>query len=394
MFQYKNKIYYIIIFLQGMVFYAPAAGLYRVERGLSVFQITLIESLSLVLMIALEIPMGFLAERIGYRKTILCCNLLFFVSKLVFWRADRFALFLLERIMLSVVGAGLSGCDSAYLFACAGPDSDRAFSRYSAVQTAGVMLAALVFTFGIGGNLEESAGLTAAAYGAAAALSFLLPEAGTPKSEKFSVVKTAKLLYSERGDTLRFLLYLAACALLTQTAQTVTVFLSQLQYRRCGIETGAMGLCYLAVQGAALSAAFSHRISARLGETAFTCTLFLLSAAACVMLTATDYAALSIFCIAVLAAASALLAPSMMTVQNRRPAAFFGRAAVLSVYSMMTDGFTAGVSVVLGRAGDAEFSRAFLLGSVFCAAGLVLYLTWKRSGGTVNPASGKFRGQN
>lgn len=377
-----------------MVFYAPAAGLYRVDRGLSVFQITLIESISLLLMIVLEIPMGILAERIGYRRTILFCNLLYFFSKLVFWQADSFALFLLERVLLAVVCSGLSGCDSAYLYACAGEkDSAAAFSLYHALTTLGIVVAALVFTFGINGDLSRSAALTAGSYGIAAALSFFLPEAAGPRAEPVSLARTGRLLWSERRESLRFLLYLAACALLTQTVQTAAVFLSQLQYRRCGIATGAMGLCYLAAQGAALSSAFSHRISAHMGEAPFTCALFLLAGAACAALAVTRSAAVSVLCVAILCAASALLAPAMMTVQNRRKAAAFARAAVLSVYSMATDGFSAPVSSALGKAADFGLSRAFALGSAFCAAGLMLYLAWGRVEKKAVSRGGAARGQ-
>lgn len=388
MFKSKYRIYFVIVLLQGMVFYAPAAGLYRVERGLSVFQITLIESISLLLMIALEIPMGFLAERIGYRRTILLCNLLYFFSKLVFWRADSFALFLLERVLLAIVCAGLSGCDSAYLYACAGDkNSAAAFSLYQAFTTLGIVVAALVFTFGINGDLSRSAALTAGTYGIAAALSFFLPEAAGPRAEPVSLARTARLLWSERGDSLRFLLYLAACALLTQTVQTAAVFLSQLQYRRCGIATGAMGLCYLAAQGAALSSAFSHRISARLGEKAFSSALFVAASVSCAALAVTRNAVFSVACVAALSAAAALLGPSVMAVQNRQPAAAFARAAVLSVYSMGTDGFSAGVSAAIGKSADGGLSRAFALGSAFCAAGLMLYLFWVKGDRTKTRAA-------
>lgn len=47
----KRNIYlmYAIAFLQGMVFYGPVATLYRQSYGVSVFQITLIEGISLML---------------------------------------------------------------------------------------------------------------------------------------------------------------------------------------------------------------------------------------------------------------------------------------------------------------------------------------------------------
>ena len=68
-----------IALLQGMVFYAPVATLYRQAAGLGIFHITLIESISLGLMLCLEIPWGILADRIGYRKTMLVCSFLFFI---------------------------------------------------------------------------------------------------------------------------------------------------------------------------------------------------------------------------------------------------------------------------------------------------------------------------
>ena len=58
-------IMYAIALLQGMVFYGPIATLYRQAHGLTIFQITLIESISLALLILLEIPWGIIADKIG-----------------------------------------------------------------------------------------------------------------------------------------------------------------------------------------------------------------------------------------------------------------------------------------------------------------------------------------
>ena len=49
---------YAISFFQGMVFYSSIATLYRQAAGISVFQITLIESISLVIALVFEIPWG------------------------------------------------------------------------------------------------------------------------------------------------------------------------------------------------------------------------------------------------------------------------------------------------------------------------------------------------
>lgn len=110
----KNiRLMYAISLLQGMVFYGPIATLYRQAAGVSVFQITLIESISYILCILFEVPWGMAADRIGYKKTMVFCCGLYFVSKLVFWQATGFGSFLLERVLLSIVIAGLTGVDSS-----------------------------------------------------------------------------------------------------------------------------------------------------------------------------------------------------------------------------------------------------------------------------------------
>lgn len=87
---------YAIALLQGMVFYGPIATLYRQAKGVSVLQITIIESVSLALCLLLEFPWGILADKIGYKRTILLCNILYFLSKIVF----------LEGLWLSSVPSG------------------------------------------------------------------------------------------------------------------------------------------------------------------------------------------------------------------------------------------------------------------------------------------------
>ena len=169
-------------FLQGMVFYGPIATLYRQARGVSVFQITLIESISLACLIALEIPWGYVADRIGYRRTLAACNVLYFLSKIVFWRAEGFGGFLLERLMLSVVLSGFSGCDSAYLFSLAGEgESQKAFGAYEASATAGLVAASLLFSTAVGGDFDAAGFLTVLSYGAAMVLTFFLPEVPPPR---------------------------------------------------------------------------------------------------------------------------------------------------------------------------------------------------------------------
>src|SRR5699024_8856602 len=118
-----------------------------------------------------------LADRIGYKRTMLLCCWLYFASKLVFWQASGFGGFLAERVLLSVVITGMSGVDTSILYLCAGPQqSQHVFGVYNSLGEAGMLGAAAVFTLCVGDDYRLAALLTVFSYGAAALLSLGLAE--------------------------------------------------------------------------------------------------------------------------------------------------------------------------------------------------------------------------
>ena len=365
-------------FLQGMVFYGPIATLYRQARGVSVFQITLIESISLACLIALEIPWGYVADRIGYRRTLAACNVLYFLSKIVFWRAEGFGGFLLERLMLSVVLSGFSGCDSAYLFSLAGEgESQKAFGAYEASATAGLVAASLLFSTAVGGDFDAAGFLTVLSYGAAMILTFFLPEVPPPARRSAGFGARAGEAAREVWDNRRFLLFLAAAALLTESNQTITVFLSQLQYVRAGIPARAMGYLFIPLTLMGLFAARSHRLTARLGEGRALSGLFLLGALSCGLLAVTGSPVLSVAGILALRLSASVFAPIGMEVQNRQVRSC-GRATMLSVYSSVMNLVAVGTGLIFGRLAEEGVGRAMAAGAGFCLTGLLLYTLWRR----------------
>ena len=168
---------YAIALLQGMVFYDPIATLYRQAHGLTIFQITLIESISLSLLILLEIPWGIIADKIGCRHTIIFCSALYLISKIIFWKADGFAGFLVERIMLSVVESGFSGVDSTILYlSCGQKNSQKVFGVYHSMSMAGLLFAAGVYAMVVQDHYPLAGFLTVISYGGAAFLSLFLTD--------------------------------------------------------------------------------------------------------------------------------------------------------------------------------------------------------------------------
>ncbi|WP_297212664.1 MFS transporter [uncultured Flavonifractor sp.] len=370
---------YAIALLQGMVFYGPVATLYRQAHGLSLFQITLLESVSLALCILLEVPWGAAADRIGYKKAMVFCCCLYFISKLLFWQADGFGGFLAERVVLSVVLAGLSGLDESILFlSCPPGESQRVFGLYTSLQTLGLLAAALVFSLWIGERYALAGLLTALSYGVAALLSFGLAE--VKPSEPYRQPGAFRQAAGQVLKNRRLMVLLVAAGLLTESHQVVTVFLNQPQYQRCGMGDRAIGLAYLAATLLGLTGAYSFRLTRTLGERRTARLLFALSALSCLTLALTRSAALSVAGLLLFRVGNSLFQPLQLELQNREISTA-DRATALSVGAMVMDVVGVGANLAFGAVADRSLSAALLLGGGLCAAGLLLFRAGSRTGG-------------
>ena len=357
---------YAITFFQGMVFYAPVSSLYRQARGLSLEQIALIESVSFLLSLALELPWGLLADRIGYRMTMIAGCGVFFLSKIVFWQAWTFWAFLLERILISAAVAGLSGLTDSILYLSCGPEkSQKVFGRCSAFGTAGLLVSAALFSLFIGTDYSLAGLATVVSYGIAALLSLGLREVRPPNGTRRGQTKDFWRLLCATLKNRRFLLLLVAIALYGETVQTVTVWLNQNQYLRCGISEQMMGVIYLVVSGISLVSAFSQTAAKKFGPLSLGAGAVLLSGVLCLLLVWTRSGLLSVAAILAISAAGALVGPLYSQVYNRQVQTA-DRATQLSIFAVVSDVTSAGASLFYGRTADLSLSGAFFLGAVVC----------------------------
>ena len=361
---------YGISFLQGLCFYGPVATLYRTAVGVTVSQIALIESVNYLLCVALEVPLGAVCARLGYKKMLVLDCGLFFVSKLVFWRAAGFGAFLAERVILAFVMAGFSGCDDAYLYLAAGEqNAHRVLGNYSAVGTAGLVCASAVFTLCFAADYRAAALATVAAYGAAALLALALPEVPMQPEDSAPMAAQLRGIWRNLRANPRFGWVLSADVLLTVTGQTVTVFFSQLLYERCGIPVAVMGALYIAMTLAGLVSGASHRAARRLGGR-FSAAVFALGAAGCLAAAFTRSPAVCVAGVFALQFAWRLWQPYCAKRKNDN-VADGARAVVLSGYSMAENLAVSGLSLVLGTLADASLTGAMVLAGALCAAGLL-----------------------
>lgn len=373
----KKNLYilYGMALLQGMVFYGPIATLYRQAQGVSVLEITIIESISLALGILLEVPWGVIADRIGYRRTIIFCSGLYFISKIVFWQASGFAGFLLERVMLSVVLAGFSGVDSSILYlSCQGQDSQKAFGIYNTMGMVGLLMAASVFSLLIQNNYSLAGFLTVISYGLAALLSLGLTEVKETTAEAVRPEPFRTTLQSTlRNRT--FLLFLIGVAFLSEAHQTITVFLNQLQYTRCGMSNTVIGILYIVATLLGLLGVYSASVTNRLGTKRSFFLFCGLAAVSCLTLAVTAQAFPSVLGILILRLSNTLFQPFQSEIQNRQIQTD-NRATALSIHSMLISCIAIGTNLVFGALSDWSLPAAFLFGGSICILGLIFFLIW------------------
>lgn len=366
---------YAIVLLQGMVFYGSIATLYRQASGITIFQITLIESISYILCILFEIPWGIIADKIGYKKTMSFCCILYFVSKVVFWKADVFVEFLLERIMLSIVIAGLSGVDSSILYLSSNKgESQKVFSIYNFLGTLGMLIASFVFSVFVSTDYRAAAFLTVISYGVSAILSFFITEVMREEKTKICFKEFKSILYQTVSNKSR-MIFLIAVAFMTQIHQTITVFLNQLQYEKCGLSPSSMGFVYIVITLVGMLGVFSDAFTRRKGVKFTGALIFKIAFLTCFILAITKSALVSVCGVLLLNLANSLFQPLQMEEQNKQVMSN-NRATELSIYAIIIDSICAGTSVMFGILAKAALEQAFLFGAMLSLAGLLLFMIW------------------
>lgn len=364
---------YAIALLQGMVFYGPIATLYRQSVGITIFQITIIESISLALCLLLELPWGIVADKIGYRKSMICCCGLYFLSKIVFWKAANFEAFLVERIILSIVISGLSGVDNSILYlSCDKDNSQKVFGIYNNLQTSGLLFASAVYSMIIKDNYRLAGFLTIISYGIAAIIAFCIIEVkdNHNKKELTGAKEFLKLLRQILKNKI-LILFLVSVALFNETHQTITVFLNQIQYVKSGLTDASIGYIYIGVTLVGLLGVFSVKLTQIFGKKLFVFALYGLAILACIILGVTANAWLSIIAIVIFRISFSLFQPLQMELQNKQVISQ-NRATELSINAVIINFVGIVTNMIYGKVADANLSLAMFTGSLMCAIGFVL----------------------
>ena len=358
----------IIIFLQGLIFYAPIATIYREKRGVSISQIFLIESIFMILIILLEIPWGKFADKVGYKRTLILANFIFFLSKIIFFRADSFFMFLIERVLLAISISGISGCDSALLFLSLDEkdNSEKVFASYNFFSNSGFLLGSILSTFIINVSMDLAAFYTIITYGFAFLLSFFLKDVNGKSSESVGIIKNLKCVLEKRN----ILVLVISIALISEVVQSITVFLNQGIYIKSGIDIKYFGLILALIQIITLISIKSYKITNKIGQKTTIKLFIMIIFISSFSLIFIRNGFLAITTIALIETSSSFIVPIFADIQNKSIKTV-DRATLLSIYSMLGSIISAVINPVIGFAANYSLEGALIVCSLISLISMI-----------------------
>jgi MFS family permease len=110
------KLFYLFRLLATSYLYVPIFMAFEKARGLSPFEKLALGGVYSAVVIAVQVPMGVFADRIGRRRSMIVGPILMVASCLLAVRANGFGEFAIAEALAAISMTACSGADSAYLF--------------------------------------------------------------------------------------------------------------------------------------------------------------------------------------------------------------------------------------------------------------------------------------
>lgn len=355
----KNKyILYIIAFFQGLVFYGAFATIYRLDRGLQLNEIFFLESIFVLLMMFFEIPWGIIGDKIGYKKTLNISFGLFLLSKIAFYYAKSFNMFLLEAILAALAISGISGCDSAILYgSIKEEDSDKTFGRYSGCSTLGFLISSLLSGIMVKKSLDLLALATIMAYVVTFLLSFFLKDVKFESDEKKeTIIESLKFSLVNK----KILIFIVLIAVISETTHSICVFLNQPLYIRSGIDMKWFGILAAIMQIATFIAIRAHVVKKRIGRNNTYILAIILIIVANSILIINNISYITIGLIFIIEGSFAITQPLTETIKNASIDSI-NRATILSAYAMIGNIVAAICNIIIGFFAKISVNSALII---------------------------------
>lgn len=107
---------YVIKFFSVFLFLVPVMVLFWQENGLSLTEIMVLQSLYAISIVLLEVPSGYLADRVERKQILVAATISYFLGHLILAFGVWFRWFLLAEILFAFAISFTSWADSAFLY--------------------------------------------------------------------------------------------------------------------------------------------------------------------------------------------------------------------------------------------------------------------------------------
>ena len=248
----------------NLVFFVPVIVIFFQARGLSMTQVMLLQTAFAVAVVALEVPSGFFADRVGRRPSIFLGAGAVTAACVVYGTGYGFGQFLAAELLWAAGASLISGADTAVLYdtllALGREDKYQKIEGHASfLALSGAAAAAVVGGFVATAGLRLTFYLTAAALAGAVVVALFLREpprskGGHPRGELYFLYKIGRFALYKNVEV-RWLILLAA---LINGLGTVAFWLYQPYFELCRIPLPYFGLIFALFN---VFAAFSGKIA-------------------------------------------------------------------------------------------------------------------------------------
>jgi MFS family permease len=275
---------YVFEVLYSLMFFTPVIVLFFQNNGLSLTEIMLIQSISSIVWIAMEIPSGYFADVVGRKESLMMTGIFSTLSMLTFAMGGSFVYFLIASLFWALAGVFVSGADSALVY-----DTLKDLKKEDSYKK---IWGNVLFYYAIGTALASVVGGILGQvnfrYPFLAMLPFyllLIPLALSLHEPKKHKIKAAKdhihdLLKAIKGSVFqnKKLRWLFLYSAIIVSAIDVAYYLYQPYFKLSGLDVVYFGVVFAAfniIQ--AVSSKYSHWIEKKIGQNFSLILLFILT---------------------------------------------------------------------------------------------------------------------
>lgn len=268
------------------MFYTPIIVLFYEKNGLSLTQVMVLQSISSIIWLVMEIPTGYFADIVGRKSSLFITGVCATLAMLTFGLGDSFYYFLLGTILWAFAGVFISGADSAFIY-----DTLKALNREDSYKkvwgntvfcsSLGISVASIAGGLLGGVNLRYPFFVVLPFYLLLIPLSvaFYEPTQGEDISKQNHIsdlYKSIKKSVFQNKKIRQLLLYSAIIV----SAIDISYWLYQPYFELSGLDIVYFGVVFAAFNAIhALSAKYSHVIEKRIGQNLSLIILFLVTSA-------------------------------------------------------------------------------------------------------------------